>query len=157
MGGDRVPWVPGSQVKLVDGNALEASEHRLPALRGVEAGAVPGQALGVYEPASGWVRDVFPGADGHAQERSLCTAVLRTGQAGERWIADRHFCPRDFLCDMDARGASFVIRQHRGWPWEIVSSLPPLGRVETGHIAAQRVRVMDSLPDTFTSHFEMNT
>jgi hypothetical protein len=73
----------------------------------------------------------------------LFTAVLRTVQAGDLWIADRNFCTRDFLCDIDARGASFVIRQHRGLPFEIVSSLHPLGRVETGHIAAQRVRVMD--------------
>jgi hypothetical protein len=73
----------------------------------------------------------------------LFTAVLRTVQAGDLWIADRNFCTRDFLCDIDARGASFVLRQHRGLPFEIVSSLHPLGRVETGHIAAQRVRVMD--------------
>ncbi len=143
VGGARVPWLPGYQVTIVDGNALEASAHRLQALRGVEAGALPGKSLVVYEPASGLVSDAFPCEDGHAQERSLCTAVLRTVQAGDLWIADRNFCTRDFLCDIDARGASFVIRQHRGLPFEIVSSLHPLGRVETGQIAEQRVRVMD--------------
>jgi hypothetical protein len=89
------------------------------------------------------VRDVFPCEDGHAQERSLFTAVLRTVQAGDLWIADRNFCTRDLLCDIDARGASFVIRQHRGLPFEIVSALHPLGRTETGHLAEQRVRVRD--------------
>jgi hypothetical protein len=53
VGGERVPWLPGYQVKIVDGNALEASEHRLHALRGVDAGALPGKSLVVYEPASG--------------------------------------------------------------------------------------------------------
>jgi IS4 transposase len=144
MGGAREPWLPGYQVKIVDGNAIEASEHRLKELRGVEAGALPGKSLVVYEPVSGLVSDVFPCEDGHAQERSLFTAVLGTVQAGDLWIADRNFCTREFLCDIDARGAFFVIREHRGLPCEIVSALHPLGRVETGRIAEQRVRVVDA-------------
>ena len=98
MGGAREPWLPGYQVKIVDGNAIEASEHRLKALRGVEAGALPGKSLVVYEPASGLVSDVFPCEDGHAQERSLFAAVLGTVRAGDLWIADRNFCTREFLC-----------------------------------------------------------
>ena len=132
VGGAREPWLPGYQVKIVDGNAIEASEHRLKELRGVEAGALPGKSLVVYEPTAGLVSDVFPCEDGHAQERSLFTAVLGTVRTGDLWIADRNFCTREFLCDMDTRGASFVIRQHRGLPFEILSPLHPLGRVETG-------------------------
>src|SRR5713101_7732073 len=144
LDGARVSWLPGYRVKILDGNCIEASERRLKVLREVQGGALPGKSLVVYEPAHGLVSDVFPGEDGHAQERSLCTAVLRTVQAGDLWIADRNFCPRELLCDIDARGAYFVIRQHRGLPCEIVSPLHPLGRVETGHIAAQRVRVVDA-------------
>jgi IS4 transposase len=144
VGGERAPWLPGYQVKIVDGNVIEASEHRLKALRGVEAGALPGKSLVVYEPTVGLVSDVFPCEDGHAQERSLFTAVLGTVRTGDLWIADRNFCTRAFLCDMDTRGAYFVIRQHRGLPFEILSPLRPLGRVETGHIAEQRVRVVDA-------------
>jgi IS4 transposase len=144
VGGERASWLPGYHVKIVDGNAIEASEHRLKELRGVEAGALPGKSLVVYEPASGLVSDVFPCEDGHAQERSLFASVLATVQAGDLWIADRNFCTREFLCDIDARGASFVIREHQGLPAEIVSPLRPLGRVETGQIAEQRVRVVDA-------------
>jgi IS4 transposase len=144
VGGAREPWLPGYQVKIVDGNAIEASEHRLKELRGVEAGALPGKSLVVYEPTAGLVSDVFPCEDGHAQERSLFTAVLGTVRTGDLWIADRNFCTRELLCDMDTRGAYFVIRQHRGLPFEILSPLHPLGRVETGHIAEQRVRVVDA-------------
>lgn len=138
-----MPWLPGSQVKSVDGNGREASEQRLQARRGVEAGAFPGKSLVVYEPASGFVRDVLPCEDGHAQERSWCTAVRCTVPAGDLWIAERHFWTRDWLCDLATRGAAFVIRQPRGLPCELVNSLHPLGRVETGHIAAQRGRGMD--------------
>ena len=144
VGGERTPWLPGYQVKIVDGNAIEASEHRLKELRGVEAGALPGKSLVVYEPTMGLVSDVFPCEDGHAQERSLFTAVLGTVRPGDLWIADRNFCTREFLCNLDTRGAYFVIRQHRGLPFEILSPLHPLGRVETGHIAEQRVRVVDA-------------
>lgn len=144
VGGERAPWLPGYQVKIVDGNAIEASEHRLKELRGVEAGALPGKSLVVYEPVVGLVSDVFPCEDGHAQERSLFTAVLGTVRTGDLWIADRNFCTREFLCDIDTRGAYFVIRQHRGLSFEILSPLHPLGRVETGHIAEQRVRVIDA-------------
>jgi hypothetical protein len=105
---------------------------------------LPGKALVVYEPTAGVVSDGWPCADGHAQARSLVTAVLGTGRTGARWIADRHCCTREFRCDLDTRGASFVIRQHRGLPLEILSPLHPLGRVETGHIAAQRVGVVDA-------------
>ena len=132
MDGARAPWLPGYQVKIVDGNALEASEHRLQELRGVEAGALPGQALVVYEPSVGLVRDVLPCEDGHAQERSLFAAVLGTVRAGDLGIADSNFCTQELLCTMDTRGASFVIRGHRGLPYEIGSPLRPLGRVETG-------------------------
>ena len=89
------------------------------------------------------VRDVFPCEDGHAQERSLFGGVLKTVQAGDLWIADRNFCTRDFLCTIDHRGAGFIIREHRGLPCEIRTPLRPLGRMETGKIAEQRVRVVD--------------
>jgi len=143
LGGKRVSWIRGYQVKIIDGNCLEASEHRLKGLRGVEAGALPGKSLVVYEPAQGLVRDVFPCEDGHAQERSLFGCVLKTVQAGALWIADRNFCTRDFLCDIDNRGAGFIIREHQGLPFEIRTPLRRLGRVETGKIAEQQVRVMD--------------
>jgi hypothetical protein len=143
LGGEREPWLSGYQVKIIDGNCLEASEHRLGVLRGVDAGALPGKSLVVYEPAQGVVQDVFPCEDGHAQERSLFGAVLKTVQAGDLWIADRNFCTRDLLCDLDQRGAGFVIREHQGLPFEIPTPLRPLGRVETGTIAEQGVRVVD--------------
>ena len=143
LGGDREPWLRGYQVKIIDGNCLEASEHRLEVLREVDAGALPGKSLVVYAPEQGVVSDVFPCEDGHAQERSLFGGVLKTVQAGDLWIADRNFCTRDFLCDIEKRGANFIIRQHRGLPFEIRTPLRPLGRMETGQVAEQRVRVVD--------------
>jgi hypothetical protein len=66
LGAERCPWLEGYRVKIVDGNVLEASEHRLHALRQATGRALSGQSLVVYEPACGLVSDVFPGEDGHA-------------------------------------------------------------------------------------------
>jgi IS4 transposase len=144
LNGQRSPWLPGYRVKILDGNCIEASERRLKVLREVQAGALPGKSLVVYEPAHGLVSDVFPCEDGHAQERSLLGLVLETVQAHDLWIQDRNFCTCAFLCAIDSRGASFITRQHEGLPFEIVSRLRSVGRIETGRVAEQRVQVRDA-------------
>src|SRR4029453_909505 len=143
MGGEHTPWLAGYRVKIVDGNCLEASEHRVQELRAAKGRALPGKSLVVYEPAPGLVTNVFPCEDGHAQERSLLGAVLATVAADDLWIADRNFCTRAFLCEMDTRGGFFVIRQHQGLPFEILSPLRADDRTPTGHLAQQRVCVVD--------------
>jgi len=144
MGGEHTPWLEDYRVKIVDGNCLEASEHHIKELREAKGRALPGKALGVYEPAGGLVSDVFPCEDGHAQERSLFGALVKTVARGDLWIEDRNFCPRDFLGEIDNRGAFFVTREHQGLPLEMLSPLRPCGRTPTGQIAQQRVCVVDT-------------
>lgn len=144
MGGERAPWLAGYRIKIIDGNCLEASEHRIKALRTAPGRALPGKSLVVYEPAQGLVTDVFPCEDGHAQERALLGSVLTSVQRNDLWIADRNFCTRAFLTDIDTRGGFFVIREHQGLPWEMVSPLRACGRTPTGQLAQQRVCVVDA-------------
>ena len=144
VGGACKPWLPGVRVKIVDGNCIEATEHRLKELRALQAGALPGKSLVVYEPAEGLVTEVFPCEDGHAQERSLFGVVLETVHAGDLWIQDRNFCTCAFLCDIDRRSAFFITRQHAGLPYETLTPFCPAGRVETGRVAEQRVCVRDA-------------
>ena len=113
LDGARVSWLPGSRVKIIDGNCLEASDRRLKVLREVQGGPLPGKSLVVYEPTHGLVCDVLPCEDGHAQERSLFGALRETIQPRDLWIADRNFCTCALLCDLDRRGACFIIRQLR--------------------------------------------
>lgn len=70
--------------------------------------------------------------------------VLETVRPGDLWIQDRNFCTCTFLCEIDHRGASFITRQHAGLPFEIVSTLRSVGRIETGQVAEQQVRVWDA-------------
>jgi IS4 transposase len=141
--GGRQPWLAGYRVKIIDGNCIEASDHRLKALRGLGAGALPGKSLVVFDPALGLVRDVFPCEDGHAQERALLGEVLPTIQAGELWLHDRNFCTREFLCGHVEREAFFISRQHQKLPFEEFSAFRSAGRVETGKVAEQKIRVDD--------------
>ena len=142
--GERVPWLPGYRVKILDGNCIEASEKRLAVLREVQAAALPGKSLVVYEPAYGLVCDVFPCEDGHAQERSLLGQVLPTVHAGDLWIQDRNFCTCAFLCGIDSRGAGCITRQHDGLPFAVLTPWRAAGRIETGQVAVQRVHVRDA-------------
>jgi hypothetical protein len=142
--GERSPWLPGYRVKILDGNCIEASERRLKVLREVQAGALPGTSLVVYEPMAGLVSDVFPCEDGHAQERSMLGQGLETVQAHDLWIQDRNFCPGAFLGAIDNRDAGFITRPHEGLPFEVVTTLRPGGRIETGQVAEQRGQVWDA-------------
>jgi len=144
VGGACPPWVAGCRVKIVDGNCIEASEHRLKELRTIQAGTLPGKALVVFEPAQGLVTEVFPCEDGHAQERALFGAVLETVEADDFWMADRNFCTRGLLCGIATRQAFFLVRQHEGLPHEPCSPWRSSGRMETGQVSEQRIRVWDA-------------
>ena len=54
------PWLAGYRVKVLDGNCIEATHHRIAPLRGIAAGALPGKSLVIYEPELEMATDVFP-------------------------------------------------------------------------------------------------
>jgi hypothetical protein len=149
MGGERTAWLPGYSIKILDGNHLAGTQHRLKELRSVGAGALPGHALVVLDPQAMLVTDVFPCEDGHAQERSLLDQVLETIRSGEVWIADRNFCTTGFLFGIARRGGSFVIRQHGATLHvEWVGERRPCGRTETGAVFEQQVRLSNGDGET---------
>jgi hypothetical protein len=104
---------------------------------------LPGKSLVVYEPAHGLVSEVFLCEDGHAQERSMLAPVLETVQADDLWRQDRNVCPCAFLCEIDRRGAACITRQQKELPFEMRNAFRSVGRIETGHVAEQRVQVWD--------------
>jgi IS4 transposase len=141
MNGGRHAQLPGLRLKYLDGNCLAASEHRLKALRTTAAGALPGKSLVVFDPQAGLAVDVFPCADGHAQERSLLGAVADTVAPGEVWVADRNFCVSGFLHGIDQRQAFFIIRQHGGLTTKPLEAMRRVGTSETGTVHEQAVQL----------------
>lgn len=104
--------LPGYDVRILDGNYLAGTEHRLDELRTLGAAALPGMTLCLFDPQWGLVREVVACEDGHANERGLVDRVLPHARAGECWVADRNFCIYAVLFGLVERQASFVVRQH---------------------------------------------
>ena len=143
LGGTRAPLLPGLQMKILDGNCIEATEHRIKELRETTAAPLPGKSLVVLDPALRLPIDVFPCEDGHAQERSLLNQVLETVQEGECWMADRNFCTGAFLLGIEKRGASFIIRRHGNLSYHPLEEMKRIGRTETGTVYEQSIEVTD--------------
>jgi len=141
LGGTNRPLLPGYRVKFLDGNCIEATEHRLKVLRGTKAGALPGKAVVVFDPHLGIAVDVFPCEDGHAQERSLLSAIAARLQAHDLYIADRNFCVLGFLVEFPKKSAFFVVRQHGNTPYKRLTGLKFVGKSETGEVWEQDVEI----------------
>ncbi len=118
LGGTQAPQLPGYRIKLLDGNCIEAGEHRIWELREPAAGALPGKSQAVYDPVLRIPIDVFPCEDGHALERSPLGDVLATVEENDVWVADRNFCTREFITKIAVSDAFFIIRLHAGQPYE---------------------------------------
>ena len=150
LNGANEPLLPGYRIKFLDGNCLEATEHRLKVLRDTRAGALPGKSLVVFDAELGLALDVFPREDGHAQERALLAEVSATIQPLDLWIADRNFCVLSFLFNLHRQNAFFVIRQHQNLPYKPLSDLTYIGTSETGQVFEQQVQLTSPEGKTLT-------
>lgn len=135
------PLIPGFQTRIVDGNAIAATDRRLKELRGVESAPLPGKSLVVFDYERDITRETIPCEDGHAQERSLFGKLLTLVGTDEVWIADRNFCTKAFLEGIVARGAHFLIRQHAKIRLVTLSKLVRAGTCENGEVFEQKVRL----------------
>lgn len=131
----------GYEVRIVDGNHIGGTEHRLKVLREESAGALPGQAIAVLDPQRELVVDVFPLEDAHAQERSMFPLILETVKAGQAWIADRNFCTKDFLTGISERGGYFIVREHLNLKWTEITARQAVGKNDSGTIFEQQVKL----------------
>jgi hypothetical protein len=135
------PLLKGYRVRILDGNHLGKTEHRLGVLRGTSAGALPGQSLVLLDPQRMVIEDVIPCEDAHAQERSLLTKVLPTIRPRNLLIDDRNFCTLAFLFAVMARRAYFITRQHGRMPWTPSGKSRFVGRTETGQVYEQDIEL----------------
>ena len=138
----RKPLLRGYRTKIIDGNHLAGTEHRLKELRTLRSAPLPGLALVVLEPDRMLLTDAFPCKDAYAQERSLLAQVLESVAAKDLWIADRNFCTTEFLFGIAGRRAGFLIRQHASTlNYELLGKRRRIGRCPTGTIYEQAMRL----------------
>jgi hypothetical protein len=143
------PLVQGYHTRIVDGNALGGTQHRIKVLRDTRSAALPGKSLVVLDPDYQIAVDMLPCEDAWANERALFSWLLSIVKKGELWIADRNFCTAELLFGIVERGAAFLIRQHAGLRWDAIDPLV-LGAIgmaehlvsipwENGKITARRI------------------
>jgi len=150
LGAKTLVGLAGYRVLILDGNHLAGTERRLGPLRRQRGAALPGQALVVLDPALMLIVDVLPWEDAHAQERSLLEQMLPKVQPRDLWIDDRNFCTTKFLFGIQRRQGCFLVRQHASTlHWELLGKHRSRGRVPTGRVYEQAVRLDD--PDTGAS------
>ena len=136
-------WLPGYQIKVLDGNHLSSTEHRLKELRGTWAAPLPGQALVVLDQQRMLLTDVFLSEDGHAQERRLIAEVLQHVKADDLWIEDRNFCTLGLMFGMTRRSAAFAVRQHGQLQGELLGRATRKGTTRSGPVYEQPLLVRD--------------
>jgi len=154
MGAQAPPLLSRYRVRVLDGNHLAGTEHRIFELRRFRAAALPGQALAFYDPRFGLITDVIPCEDAYAQERSLLSEALRCVSARDCVLADRNFCTTGFLFGLRRRRAFFVIRQHASTlSWELRGKRRLAGKDGRGrNIYEQAVCLTDpETGETFTA------
>jgi len=137
----RAPWLPGYRIRILDGNHLSATEHRLEALRDTWAAPLPGKILVVMDPELDLACDAFLTPDGHAQERSLLDDVLQTVREKDLWIADRNFCTLKFLFEIANKKAFFLIRQHGCLQGDLKGKRRFIGDSSTGKVYEQALEL----------------
>jgi hypothetical protein len=140
----RAEPVPGYRMRVLDGNVLAGSDHRLTPLRQWLNACLPGKSLVVYEPGLGLVTDVVLCEDAYTQERLLLTQILPRVQAKDLFVADRNFCTTRFVFGLQRQQAFVLVRQHRrNLPCKPLSKLKRCGQTETGVVYEQQVQVVD--------------
>jgi len=141
LGGGLPKLLPGYRVRILDGNHLSGTEHRLKELRLLAAGALPGQSLAVLDAETMLVTEVLCCEDGHAQERATLPAIVPLIAARDVWVADRNFCTTDFWFALAARKAYGVIRHHANLSYQAIGKRRSCGRCATGRVYEQRIRI----------------
>jgi len=144
--------VPGYAARILDGNILTGTEHRITELRSTRSATLPGMSLAIYEPARGLVLDLILEENAHTQERALLDQVVI--EPGQLWIMDRNFCVRRFLFRISRAGAFFLVRWHASaMPFEPIGRLRSVGRCDSGEIFEQDIWVDD--PDREGCRFRL--
>lgn len=141
VGGQAAKLLAPYRVRVIDGNCLEGTDHRLKVLRTVGAVDEAGKSIVILDPELRLAINVFPTEDGHAQERSLFEEILTTVKPGELWIGDRCMCTLGFLFGISRRDSNFVIREHKSLPTQKLNDLRSCGEIESGELFEQIVRL----------------
>jgi IS4 transposase len=132
--------VEGLRLRILDGNYLAGTQHRLAPLRGDGAAALPGMSVVMRDDRSGLLVRLVCREDAYTNERALLDDLLGWVQADDLIVADRNFCWFEFISRL-AKQAFFVVRHHSQLELTEQTPLQWVGRSESGEVYEQEVEV----------------
>jgi hypothetical protein len=139
------PWevLPGYRVLSIDGNHLQETEKRLQVLRDADDAPLAGIVVARFDHQRGLFDRAYLIEDAHAQECSLKERIAADLGPGDVLLGDRHYCVLDFLRDLHARGAAFVIRQHGRFRGVLLGRRRKIGTTSRGAVYEQTIRTRE--------------
>jgi len=144
--------IPGFATRIVDGNHLAATHHRIKELRTIGSGPLPGKSLVVWDAERRMVHNVYCCEDGHTQERKILLEVLNDIEPGELWIGDRNIATSSFVWQVRESKACFLVRRHsQNIRLEVVGREKRVGETETGVVYEQAITIEDDFGGEFNA------
>ena len=138
------PVLPGYKTRIVDGNHLAGTEHRIAELRVLGAAALPGHCIPILDPDFRLMLDVIPCEDAHAHESTLFPQILELVKPGEVWIGDRNFGSQIMMTTiaLDKR-SHFIFRHSLGLVpyWKSRGRQLKIGRIDSGTLYEQSIEI----------------
>jgi hypothetical protein len=139
-----LPILSGYKTRIIDGNHLAGTEHRIEQLRSLGAAALPGLAIPILDPDKKLLFDVISCRDGHANEATLHPQIIELVKPGEVWMGDRAFGSMMMMTSIaiDKR-AHFIFRHSRGLVpnWTAQGRRRKIANVEGGKLYEQPVEI----------------
>ena len=135
--------IEGYAARILDGNVLTGTDHRITELRSTRSASSAGQVAGDLRAGqwpgprpSSWRRTPTP--------RNGPCWIRSSIEPGQLWIMDRNFCVRTFLFRILRAEAFFLVRRHESTlPFEPIEPLRSVGRCDAGEIFEQHIWVDD--------------
>lgn len=130
--------IPGYTCKLLDGNVLAGTDHRIKELRRTNAAALPGRSVCIYNYSYRMIDEVVLDKNGHAQDKSQIDSLLLHIHPGECIVADAGFCSQKMMLGISQRcNAYFILRKPSNTAVELVGNRKRIGKSETGILYEQ--------------------
>lgn len=142
--------VPGYDVRIVDGNHLAGTDHRIKELRNLGDAPLPGHTVAVLNPHVELIEDLIACEDGHANQKPLYVLLLDQVQRGQCWIGDRDYSTMDFMFGIKQRKAYFILRQHGSVKGKLVGRRRRVGETDTGTVYEQAIQLTNDEGEIFT-------
>jgi hypothetical protein len=131
--------VPGFECKLIDGNVIAGTEHRIKELRRTNAAALPGRSVCVYNYSHRMIDQIVLDTNGHAQDKSQIDAILSRINPRECVIADAGFCTKKMMLGISqVCKAYFILRKPSNTAVELMGKPRKIGKSDTGILFEQK-------------------